>query len=54
MAGAETLRIVSLVAVLALVLSGALSLPLLALFGFVGACGTVAYGGAAPAAPAKG
>jgi predicted MFS family arabinose efflux permease len=49
MAGAETLRIVSLVAVLALAVSGALSLPLLALFGFIGACGTVAYGVAAPA-----
>jgi len=35
--------------VLALVVSGALSLPLLALLGFVGACGTVAFSVAAPA-----
>jgi predicted MFS family arabinose efflux permease len=49
MASAESLRVVSLVAVLALVLFDALSLPLLALLGFVGACGTVAYGVAAPA-----
>ncbi|HKA81372.1 MAG TPA: MFS transporter [Xanthobacteraceae bacterium] len=49
MAGAEALRVVSLLAVLALVVSGALSLPLLALLGFVGACGTVAFSVAAPA-----
>ncbi len=49
MAGAEALRVVSLVAVLALVVAGALSLPLLAILGFVGACGTVAYSVAAPA-----
>jgi predicted MFS family arabinose efflux permease len=49
MAGAEALRLVSLVAVLALVVAGALSLPLLAILGFVGACGTVAYSVAAPA-----
>lgn len=49
MASAETLRVVSLVAVLALVACGGMSLPLLALLGFIGACGTVAYGVAAPA-----
>jgi MFS family permease len=49
MASAETLRVVSLIAVLALVLFDALSVPLLTLLGFVGACGTVAYGVAAPA-----
>ena len=49
MAGAEALRVVSLMAVLALVVAGALSLPLLAILGFVGACGTVAYSVAAPA-----
>src|SRR5262245_10767588 len=49
MGGAEALRVVSLLAVLALVVSGALSLPLLALLGLVGACGTVAFSVAAPA-----
>jgi predicted MFS family arabinose efflux permease len=49
MASAEALRVVSLMAVLALVVAGALSLPLLAILGFVGACGTVAYSVAAPA-----
>jgi predicted MFS family arabinose efflux permease len=49
MAGAEGLRVVSLIAVLALVMCGALNLPLLAILGFVGACGTVAYSVAAPA-----
>jgi predicted MFS family arabinose efflux permease len=49
MAGAEALRVVSLIAVLALVVCGGLSLPLLAMLGFVGACGTVAYSVAAPA-----
>src|SRR5262249_24604497 len=44
MTAAETLRVISLLAVLALVTSGALTLPLLALLGFVGACGTVAFG----------
>jgi predicted MFS family arabinose efflux permease len=49
MAGAEGLRVVSLIVVLALVMCGALNLPLLAILGFVGACGTVAYSVAAPA-----
>ena len=49
MASAETLRVVSLLAVLALMMFGALTLPLLAALGFIGACGTVAYGVAAPA-----
>jgi MFS family permease len=49
MASAEGLRVVSLIVVLALVMCGALSLPLLAILGFVGACGTVAYSVAAPA-----
>jgi predicted MFS family arabinose efflux permease len=49
MAGAEALRVMSLVAILALVVAGALNLPLLAILGFVGACGTVAYSVAAPA-----
>jgi predicted MFS family arabinose efflux permease len=49
MASAETLRVVSLLAVLALMMLGALTLPLLAALGFIGACGTVVYGVAAPA-----
>lgn len=49
MAGAEALRVVSLLAILALVVAGALNLSLLAILGFVGACGTVAYSVAAPA-----
>jgi predicted MFS family arabinose efflux permease len=49
MASAETLRVASLLAVLALMMLGALTLPLLAALGFIGACGTVVYGVAAPA-----
>src|SRR5260370_13212163 len=49
MAGAEGLRALSLVAVLILAELGLLSWPLLALLGFAGACGTVAYSVAAPA-----
>jgi predicted MFS family arabinose efflux permease len=49
MTAAEALRVASLVVVLLLAVSGGLTLPLLALLGFVGACGTVAYGVAAPA-----
>jgi predicted MFS family arabinose efflux permease len=49
MTAAEALRVVSLFAVLLLAVTGGLTLPLLALLGFVGACGTVAYGVAAPA-----
>jgi predicted MFS family arabinose efflux permease len=49
MTGAEALRALSLVAVLALAALGWLSMPLLAALGFLGACGTVAYSVAAPA-----
>jgi predicted MFS family arabinose efflux permease len=49
MAGAEALRALSLLAIIALALGGWLNLPLLALLGFVGACGTVGYSVAAPA-----
>jgi predicted MFS family arabinose efflux permease len=45
---AEALRVVSLIAVLALAQLSLLTWPLLALLGFVGACGTVAYSVAAP------
>ena len=49
MAAAEALRAASLLAVLALLLGGGLSLPALALLGALGAVGTVAYSVAAPA-----
>jgi predicted MFS family arabinose efflux permease len=49
MASAEGLRVVALLAVLALTQLGLLSIPALALLGFIGACGTVAYNVAAPA-----
>ena len=49
MAGAEALRVLSLLSIIALALAGGLNLPLLALLGFVGACGTVGYSVAAPA-----
>jgi predicted MFS family arabinose efflux permease len=49
MASAEALRATSLLAILGLTMVGALNLPLLAALGFVGACGTVVYGVAAPA-----
>ncbi len=49
MAGAEALRTLSLVAILALLFYGTLTLPLLAALGLVGACGTVVYSVAAPA-----
>ncbi|WP_246736110.1 MFS transporter [Enterovirga aerilata] len=49
MAGAEALRVVSLVAIIACAAGGWLNLPVLALLGFVGACGTVGYSVAAPA-----
>jgi predicted MFS family arabinose efflux permease len=49
MTAAETLRVIALLAVLMLAVSGALTLPLLAVLGFIGACGTVAYGVTAPA-----
>jgi predicted MFS family arabinose efflux permease len=49
MAYSEALRVVSLLGILALMSVGGLSVPALALLGFVGACGTVAYGVSAPA-----
>jgi predicted MFS family arabinose efflux permease len=49
MATAEAVRALALVAMLALVHFGRLTLALLALLAFVGACGTVAYSVAAPA-----
>ncbi len=49
MAGAEALRALSLIAVLAFAASGLLTWPLLAALGFMGACGTVAFSVAAPA-----
>src|SRR5439155_982830 len=49
MAGAEALRALSLAGVLTLAHLNLLTLPLLALLGFIGACGTVAYSVAAPA-----
>lgn len=49
MAGSEALRALSLLAVIALLASGRLDLPLLALLGFIGALGTVCYSVAAPA-----
>lgn len=48
MAFAELLRALSLAAILAFLLTAHLSLPLLALLGFIGATGTVAYSVAAP------
>ncbi len=48
MAAAELLRAASLLAILALAAFGYLSVPLLALLGFIGAAGTVAYSVAAP------
>jgi len=48
MAGAEALRAAALLAILVLIWFGGLSLPLLALLGFVAVCGTVAYSVAAP------
>lgn len=47
--GSEALRSVALVALLVLLLTGTLNLPLLAVLGFVGAVGTVCYNVAAPA-----
>src|SRR5688500_13576097 len=48
MAAAEALRVLSLLGILALAYCGLLTLPLLALLGFIGATGTVAYSVAAP------
>jgi predicted MFS family arabinose efflux permease len=49
MAGAEALRALALAAILALIAFGWLTLPWLALLGFVAVCGTVVYSVAAPA-----
>jgi predicted MFS family arabinose efflux permease len=49
MAGAEALRAAALLGILLLIWLGLLTLPLLALLGFVAVCGTVAYSVAAPA-----
>jgi predicted MFS family arabinose efflux permease len=49
MAASEALRAIALLAILVLIWLGSLTLPLLALAGFVAVCGTVAYSVAAPA-----
>jgi predicted MFS family arabinose efflux permease len=49
MAGAEALRAAALLAILVLIASNLLTLPLLAFSGFVAVCGTVVYSVAAPA-----
>ena len=49
MLGAEVLRGAALLVILLLLLGGALTLPWLAVLGFLGAAGTVAYSVAAPA-----
>lgn len=49
MASAEALRAAALAGILALIALHALTLPLLALLGFIAVCGTVAYSVAAPA-----
>src|ERR1700759_1620831 len=49
MAGSEALRAAALLGILALVWCNLLTLPLLALLGFIAVCGTVAYSVAAPA-----
>ena len=49
MAGSEALRAAALLATLALIWLDLLTLPLLALLGFVAVCGTVAYSVATPA-----
>lgn len=48
MAGAEAVRVGAMLAILLLMAAHRLTLPLLALGGFIGATGTVAYGVAAP------
>ncbi len=49
MAGAEALRALALLGILAAIAGGLLDLPLLGLLGFVAVCGTVVYSVAAPA-----
>src|SRR5271169_6523030 len=48
MVAAETLRALSLAVILVLAITGQLTLPLLALLGFIGATATVAFSVAAP------
>src|SRR5262245_27119745 len=48
MAGAEALRALALLAILAALWIGVLSLPLLGLLGFIAVCGTVVYSVATP------
>src|SRR6516164_3095181 len=48
MAGAEALRALALLAILAALWLGVLSLPLLGLLGFLAVCGTVVYSVATP------
>jgi MFS family permease len=48
MAGAESLRALALFEILLLIWFDLLTLPLLALLGFIAVCGTVAYSVAAP------
>jgi MFS family permease len=48
MASSEALRAMSLIGILTVAGCGLLTWPLLALLGFVGACGTIAYSVAAP------
>ena len=49
MAGAEALRAAALIAILLMIALHLLTLPLLALLGFIAVCGTVVYSVAAPA-----
>src|SRR6202049_2965342 len=49
MAGAEALRAAALAGILLLIWLGLMTLPLLALLGFIAVCGTVTYSVAAPA-----
>src|SRR5689334_5992267 len=49
MAGSEALRTAALLAILAAIALGWLTLPLLSFLGFIAVCGTVAYSVAAPA-----
>src|SRR6266403_1539253 len=49
MAGSEALRAAALLGILVLIWLGLLTLPLLALLGFIAVCGTVAYSVTAPA-----
>ncbi len=49
MVGAEALRALALLAILVMAQSGLITWPMLALFGFIASCGTVAYSVAAPA-----